>query len=222
MSSTCIIIIAIQSAVILVGIIVLIANRFVKSIDRKANHQSELPLMKEDIVFLGDSITEEGRWNEIYPHLPVKNRGIAADTTEGVLERLDSIVSGQPATIFLKIGTNDLVWHAVRKDEEILTTYEEILRQIKSKSPGTRVIIQSILPRQKVFRRRIERLNIGLKTLADRYEYEFLDLYPHFLGPDGILDPEFTNDGLHLIGSGYRKWAELLEPYLGSPTLFLD
>ena len=181
MSPQYIAIIIVQSIVILIGVIFLIANRFEKSMDRKADHQSELPIHPDDIIFLGDSITEEGRWDEIYPDLPIKNRGIAADTTEGVLSRLESIVAGKPAKIFLMIGTNDLVWHAVRKDAEILATYEEILEQIKTQAPATQVIVQSILPRTKVFNRHIQRLNEGIKSLAERYSYTYLDLFSHFI-----------------------------------------
>jgi lysophospholipase L1-like esterase len=28
------------------------------------------------------------------------------------------------------------------------------------------------------------------------------------------MDPAFTNDGLHLTGPGYLKWAEILKPFL--------
>ena len=29
-----------------------------------------------------------------------------------------------------------------------------------------------------------------------------------------VMNPEYTNDGLHLLGKGYLKWVEVLKPYL--------
>ena len=46
---------------------------------------------KYKIVMLGDSITDEGQWDELLNNSKVQNRGISGDTTDGVLDRLDSI-----------------------------------------------------------------------------------------------------------------------------------
>lgn len=46
---------------------------------------------KYKTMMLGDSITDEGRWDELLNINTVQNRGISGDTTSGVLERLDSI-----------------------------------------------------------------------------------------------------------------------------------
>ena len=49
----------------------------------------------EDIVMLGNSITDGGEWAEILDNVHVKNRGISGDTTDGVLQRLSSITDGK-------------------------------------------------------------------------------------------------------------------------------
>lgn len=28
------------------------------------------------------------------------------------------------------------------------------------------------------------------------------------------MNNEYTNDGLHLLGKGYLKWAEIIKPYI--------
>ena len=61
----------------------------------------------EDIVMLGNSITDGGEWAEILDNVHVKNRGISGDTTDGVLQRLSSITDGKPSKLFLLIGIND-------------------------------------------------------------------------------------------------------------------
>ena len=45
-----------------------------------------LPTSPEDIVMLGNSITDGGEWAEILDNVHVKNRGISGDTTDGVLQ----------------------------------------------------------------------------------------------------------------------------------------
>jgi lysophospholipase L1-like esterase len=42
-----------------------------------------------------------------------------------------------------------------------------------------------------------------------------VDLYSHLVTPGtDLLNPEYTNDGLHLLGAGYLKWAEVVKPLL--------
>ena len=176
------------------------------------------PIKPGDIVFLGDSITDGGCWDELFPGLPVKNRGINADDTLGVLKRLDTILDYTPSAIFLLIGTNDLNWWAYRHDDDILQTYEEILSRCKFISPGTKVYVQSILPRAKRYAGHIRFLNTKLKALAAKYGYEFIDLFPYFANSEGALKAEFNNDHLHLMSGGYKKWVEILKPYIEKLT----
>ena len=56
------------------------------------------------LVFLGDSITDDGNWDKLFPNLSAENRGIGGDSTLGLLNRLDQIIALQPSQIFLMIG----------------------------------------------------------------------------------------------------------------------
>ena len=49
-----------------------------------------------DIVMLGDSLTEWGNWHELVPEFRVINRGIAGDTSSGVLDRLEEVIARRP------------------------------------------------------------------------------------------------------------------------------
>jgi len=71
---------------------------------QKVSFFNRYPVQPGDIVFLGDSITDGARWDELFPGLPVKNRGINANLTTNVLERLDNIVNWRPKAIFILIG----------------------------------------------------------------------------------------------------------------------
>ncbi|MCX6056236.1 MAG: GDSL-type esterase/lipase family protein [Chloroflexi bacterium] len=169
---------------------------------------------KRDIVFLGDSITDGGCWEEFFPGISVKNRGINGDTTSGVLARIDDILCCEPLAIFILIGTNDLNWWTQRQDNEILSTYQRILEQCRINSPKTRVYVQSILPRAKRYAKHIQRLNRELEGIAGRFGFSFLNLYPYFADQSDQLKTEFTNDRLHLMAAGYDQWVKILAPIL--------
>lgn len=76
---------------------------------------------RNSIVFLGDSITDGygverehafpsiiGQyWKENEVSLLSVNKGISGDTTDDVLERLDSVLSDDVYMVFLEIGAND-------------------------------------------------------------------------------------------------------------------
>lgn len=182
--------------------------------ERRATFFSLFPVTSGDVVFLGDSITAGGCWSELFPGVTVRNRGIAADRTDHVLARVDQVVAGRPAKVFLKIGSNDL--GSGFTIDEIVDNYRRILNAFQEGSPGTEVFVQSILPRQVEHRARVEALNRELLMLAKEFGYPFIDLYPAFLDDDGSIKDEYSNDELHLLGAGYWKWKELLEPFITS------
>ena len=45
----------------------------------------QLPTSSDDILFIGNSITDGGEWSELFQDPHVKNRGISGDTTWGTL-----------------------------------------------------------------------------------------------------------------------------------------
>ena len=68
---------------------------------------AELPVKSGDIVFLGDSQTNGCEWHEMLDRPNVKNRGISSDVIQGFADRVDAIVAGRPAKIFILGGVND-------------------------------------------------------------------------------------------------------------------
>ena len=71
--------------------------------ERKALFETTVDTENE-IIFLGNSITEGGDWKVLFPNQNVINRGISGDTTDGILFRLDEITSSKPKKIFILIG----------------------------------------------------------------------------------------------------------------------
>lgn len=186
--------------------------------DQKTTQHKLLPRSSSDIIFLGNSITDIGEWAEIWQDLRVKNRGISSDITFGVLDRLENITEGKPSKIFIMIGINDIARNI--PIEVIAKNYREILNQIKSESPQTKIFVQSILPTNADFtdyinhQNKVEsilKVNKQLVEICKSMGIEYIDLWPYFTDETGKLKKEFTNDGLHLTGAGYMEWERILE-----------
>ena len=189
---------------------------------QRASLFENLKSTPNDIVFLGNSITNGGEWSEIFENQNVKNRGISGDICVGVYDRMDIITKGHPAKIFLLIGINDIGRGATT--DSIVEGISKIIDKIQYQSPKTKIYLQSILPLNDSFGmfdghtkhwKEIKPLNKRLENLAKFKQVTYIDLYSEFvtLGSDK-LNPEYTNDGLHLMGKGYMKWAEIVSPYI--------
>lgn len=172
----------------------------------------------KDIIFLGNSITFWGEWAELLGNRHVKNRGIPGDITFGVLERLDDVISGKPAKVFILIGINDLARNI--PDSVILNNYLRMIQRIRLGSPRTKIYFQTILPTNSSFKKltahynkgeHINAINKGLKEMAAAHDFVVVDLYSVFADNEGNLPRHLTYDGVHLTREGYYKWAELLE-----------
>lgn len=181
-----------------------------------------LPTSKSDIIFLGNSITNGGEWAELLRNPHAKNRGISGDTTQGVLDRLSTITKGKPSKIFLLIGTNDLL--RGKSVDEVAKNVEKIVERVKRESPATKLYVQSVFPVNPKFnkflghmnrQKDIAALNAKIKAIAAHHGVTYIDVYKSLVTPStDVMNPEYTNDGLHLLGKGYQKWVDVLKPYL--------
>lgn len=179
-----------------------------------------IPVEPGDIVFLGNSITDGGEFSELFDDITIKNRGISSDVISGVMERLYQVVDHSPSKIFLLIGIND-VSHNLSVDR-LAEEYGKLVREIREKAPDTRLYLQSVMPINNDFGRyrnlkgkesTVVRLNERIKELASDNGAVYVDLWPALADPStGKLKKEFTNDGLHLLGKGYKTWADAIRP----------
>ncbi|QNL49194.1 sialate O-acetylesterase [Olivibacter sp. SDN3] len=184
----------------------------------KVNQFKSFKKSKQDIIFLGNSISAGTDWSELLQIPEAKNRGISGDITFGVLERLDDIIAGQPAKVFVLIGINDISRNI--PDDIILCNYEKIIDRIQKGSSATEIYFQTLLPVNETFNKfknhygkdeHILYVNQGLKKLTQIKNVQLIDLYPAFLDSNKCLKANYTYDGLHLTIDGYKAWAELLK-----------
>ena len=188
---------------------------------RRATLFEQLPVGKKDIIMLGNSLTDGAEWNELLNNRHVKNRGIVGDIVQGLYERMEPILKGQPKKIFIMIGVND-VSHGVDGDS-IARATEKLIVLIKTRSPRTRIYLQSMLPfnndvREWKYLVGREQVvvdgNRALEQVARRQGVTWINLYPLFVDENGKLKAEYTNDGLHLMGEAYLIWRDAIKPYI--------
>ena len=180
-----------------------------------------LPQTKDEIIFIGNSITDGGEWSELFNDLRIKNRGISGDISAGVIKRIDEVVNRKPAKVFLMIGVNDLARNI--STDSVVKNILLIAGYLKERTPSTIFFVQSILPVNDEFGKfdghtnkdvQIKQVNEQLKQKAGEYKYNYIDLYRSFGNDSGKLKSELSNDGLHLKGEGYLLWKHLVFPYV--------
>ena len=174
---------------------------------------------KHPIVFLGNSITEVGRWSELLPGKNAVNRGISGDNSFGVYARLDQILAAKPKKIFLMIGVNDIKRGTPLS--YIMANYDRIVTKVKAVSPKTTIYLQSVLPvtesiladiYARINNATIRTLNDSLRAVAGKYQCTYVDLHREVFADDkGQLKRELTTDGLHLKHAAYLLWVDYLK-----------
>lgn len=164
------------------------------------------------LVLLGDSLTEGGAWDAAFPDRRVVNAGRQGDTTADVHDRLPEIIGLEPAAIVLTVGTNDFNHRATV--EQVVRGIEDILFRLHHELPDLRLVVCSVLPRERERSDWIRQVNIHVRQFAPTLKAAFVDLWPVLAEEDGELKAEFSDDRLHLNDAGYDAWAEHLRPAL--------
>lgn len=186
----------------------------------------EQNLAYQNVVLLGDSITEGFEVPKYFPGRRVLNRGIGADIIgndlpendpRGVLRRLDCSVFDCAATdVFLLIGINDL--NSGRNVDQMEAGYREILQKIRQREPALRIHVQSLLPTRGKFADRneaVREFNHRLRPLAEAAGADFLDVHRLLVDDQGELKAEYTEDGLHLTAPAYLVWKAEIDRVMG-------
>ncbi len=178
----------------------------------------KLPDHKKEIVFLGNSITEQGEWQEVVHKKHVLNRGISGDVTFGVLARLDEVLSSKPSKIFVLIGINDL--KRGMPVEVIANNYVRLIKKVQAESPKTKLYLQSLLPLnmamlpksyEKLSNEKVNEVNNRMKVICQQYKVSYVDLHPVFVDEKKQLRKDLSTDGLHLRFAAYILWADYLK-----------
>ena len=186
----------------------------------QARHDSFVEIAKRgniDVLWVGDSITDWWAkagievWKANFASLNPANFGIAGDTTQGVLWRMQNgeLEGFKAKLIVLMLGTNNINRNPV---DEIVDGDRLIVEEFKKRQPQAKVLVLGVFPRgaqaDTPMRATIKEINEKLAKLADNKQVFFKDIGASFLTPDGTLSTEVMGDGLHPSAKGYQIWAD--------------
>ena len=167
---------------------------------------------KADVVFFGDSLTYYGNFSSAFPDKVVCNLGLRGDTIQGMIDRVEQVKMLNPQVGYLMAGINDVANCTM---DEFSSLYNMLLIRILNEIPGTKIIVQSLLPVNDIdfsiscTNSQIKNCNEVISELASFFKSNYLDLFSLYV-ENGELSQRVTIDGLHLKIEGYKKWYDLL------------
>ncbi|MEM8498170.1 MAG: GDSL-type esterase/lipase family protein [Pseudomonadota bacterium] len=208
---------------IIAAILLLIASSIVTTVffesskegllGQRLHSQHELlGIAKDDVVFLGDDLTAEALWSELFPEMSVRNRGMNGQTTEEMLLRLPGIAQAKPRAVLINCGASDL--EALIPPAQIIANLREAVNLLQSFSPESQIVISSVLPLSMENTLALEGLNNALAQFTLTHELVFIDISRVFLKDDGGFKEGLADRRSRLHGAGYAVWRDLLAPYL--------
>lgn len=200
----------------------------------------ELAQVKPELIFLGDSITQNWErggppewqdfaavWQRFYADRHAVNLGFKGDTTASLLWRIcNGEVAGiTPKVAVVLIGANNLGrvhWSA----EDTVAGIDAIIFELRKRLPATKIVLLGVLPSERSvwITQTTGQIN---RMLAEKYQgggsASFLDLTPLFMR-DGMLDrrlfldPNLTppDPPLHPSAQGQALMAKAMEPVLAN------
>ena len=182
-------------------------SRYIHLLD---SHQTFTP--EVDVVLFGDSITEWGPWQDVFTHIPHVNRGIAGDTTFGMLGRIKTTLAVKPKLVSIMAGINDL-----SQGFSIDSVFDNYIAMLtywqKNNCP---ILVQSTLycgNRLAHLNPKVTELNTRLESYCQQHNINYLNVN-QILSPNGFLSNDFTCDDLHLNAKAYSAWIKVLQPKL--------
>jgi lysophospholipase L1-like esterase len=199
------------------------------SLGFQTKHQANLDVARQgdaNLLFMGDSITDfwrnpDGNYagkpvlDKYFGQWKVANFGIAGDTTQGVLYRLqDGEGKGfSPKAIMLMIGTNNTGRNTA---PEIAEGIGAVVLALQRDFPNAKILLLGVFPRGRAtdpVRTTIAEINRTIAKLHDGNRVRYLDIGQGFLDADGNIPMDVMSDGLHPTSKGYEIWAKaVIEP----------
>lgn len=177
---------------------------------------------RPDVVFMGDSITENWLLGDsaLFGAAHV-NRGIGGQTTPQMLLRFHAdVLALRPRAVHLMAGTNDIAGNTGP------STLQDVKNNLMSmvelaRAQDIQVLLGSIPPAGAFDWRPgldprpfIAELNAWLRDYAAAEGLAYLDYHTPLATADGALRAELGNDGVHPNRDGYAVMRRVLEAHL--------
>ncbi|CAN5859296.1 SGNH/GDSL hydrolase family protein [soil metagenome] len=178
-----------------------------------------IPNDTNEIIFLGNSLTEHFPVTELMHDAHIRNRGISGEGIAQVINRLEEVTEGKPKKIFIEIGINDILndQHA----DSIKKKYSQLISKIREQSQLTVIYLQSLLPtsfavngKTGAAMENIRLINAYLEQISDNKQVKYINLFDAFYDGKGLSPKYDSGDHLHLNGAGYLLWTDLIKAYV--------
>lgn len=177
-------------------------------------------------IFYGDSITDYYALDRFFNNDSYLNKGISGITSSDALKELkENVLNYHPKRVLLLIGTNDL--NADIKNDKTISNIEEMIIRIQNNNEKTKIFVELILPINnsdndkidhevvgKRTNKKIKAINKQIENICNKYKVTYIDTYSKMTDKDGLLNLDYTKEGLHLNDDGYQKLTSILNEYL--------
>ena len=90
------------------------------------------------IVMFGDSITGNAEWSE-WLRSDVANRACSGGKVDGLMDRLEKVVSCNPSKVFLMIGINDLT--SGDSEANVAKKIKSLMTRLHKKLPNAKIFL---------------------------------------------------------------------------------
>lgn len=175
------------------------------------------------VVFAGDSIIQG--WLGLagaFPDCKVANRGIAGDTTRGLLFRFrEDVLQLNPRAVVLLCGINDLLEGAPA--DLVAQNLQAVVQLCRAADPNFPVVICTVLPvngTNTVVNQEVRALNSQLAAfIKGNPGLTLADSWSALADPNGAARWQDVPDYLHPNDAGYAKLAAALRPALEQVAL---
>ena len=177
----------------------------------------------KNIVFFGDSITEQYKLDKFFHEPYIINKGVGGDKTEDLLERIEKdAYQYNPSDVIILVGINDIL-HDIN-DDDILLNIETIVNDIKLNRPAANIFVESIYPineklinenkEHKVYNKNIKSINKEIKQMCLQNGVTYINVFDSLTDEEGNLKKLYTKEGLHLTNLGYLRVTSVLQEYI--------
>ena len=177
----------------------------------------------KNIVFFGDSITEQYKLDKFFHEPYIINKGVGGDKTEDLLERIEKdVYQYNPSDVIILVGINDIL-HDIN-DDDILLNIETIVNDIKLNRPAANIFVESIYPineklinenkEYKVYNKNIKSINKEIKQMCLQNGVTYINVFDSLTDEEGNLKRLYTKEGLHLTNLGYLRVTSVLQEYI--------
>lgn len=197
----------------------------------RADNQVALTFAPPEIVFYGDSITEN--WAKIDPAFFSRsaiNRGISGQTSAQLLLRFyQDVVALRPRKVHIVVGTNDIAGNPGALDAQSyknnilamvdLARTHRIKVILGSIPPAARFPWRNDVPALAKFEpvREIRDLNLWLQRLAKERNLMFVNYHDAMADADGAMQTALTRDGVHPNAKGYEVMRQMAAAAVAKP-----